>query len=156
MNEHLPGAKIAERLFSRPEGATMEEVIAATGGRQHNVLERLKARGYTVRSRKEGRTTRYWAMPPATAAFPATLTAKGQVTIPQEVRSRLGIRRGDKIRFIVEPDGRVVVLRGTATIEDLFGSLGKPPRRLALEQIEETIVEAAVERATRGLRLPKR
>ena len=65
MNEHIPGTKIAERLFSRPEGATMAEVIAATGARQHNLLERLKARGFTVRSRKEGRTTRYWAVPPA-------------------------------------------------------------------------------------------
>jgi AbrB family looped-hinge helix DNA binding protein len=156
MNEHLPGSKTAERLFSRAEGATMEEVVAATGGRQHNMLERLKARGFTVRSRKEGRTTRYWAIPPATSSFPATITAKGQVTIPQEVRTRLGIRRGDKIRFVVEPDGRVMLLRGTGTIEDLFGILGKPPRRLTLEQIEEGIVDAAVERATRGLRPAKR
>jgi bifunctional DNA-binding transcriptional regulator/antitoxin component of YhaV-PrlF toxin-antitoxin module len=157
MNQHLSGTKIAERLFSRAEGATMEEVVAATGGRQHNLLERLKARGYTVRTRKEGRTTRYWAKPPATSSFAATVTAKGQVTIPQEVRARLGMgRTGGKIRFVVETVGRVEVVRGTGTIEDLFGILGKPPRRLTLEQIEEGIVEAAVERGTRGLRPAKR
>jgi len=151
MNEHLPGTKIAERLFARPEGATMAEVVAATGGRQHNLLERLKARGYTIRSRKEGRTTRYWAMRPAAPAFVATVTAKGQITIPQEVRERLGMSpTGDKIRFVFEPDGRVAVVRGTGTIDDLFGILGKPKRHFTIEQIEVDIREAAVQRYLRA------
>jgi AbrB family looped-hinge helix DNA binding protein len=149
MNELLPGTKIAERLFTRPEGATMSEVITATGGRQHNLLERLKARGYIVRSAKEGRTTRYWAVPPPEAQFEATVTAKGQVTIPKEIRERLHVREADKLRFVVDSDGRVVLSRVTRDIRDLFGILGKPKRHLTLEQIEEGIIKAAVERATR-------
>ncbi len=38
----------------------------------------------------------------------ATLTSKGQVTIPQEVRQRLGLKQGDQIAFEVE-DGRTVL-----------------------------------------------
>ncbi len=54
-----PGSKAAERLLIRPAGATMDELIAATGGPQYNVLRRLEARGYAVRKLREGRVTRY-------------------------------------------------------------------------------------------------
>jgi AbrB family looped-hinge helix DNA binding protein len=152
MNEHLAGTKIAERLFSRPEGATMAEVIAATGGRQHNLLERLKAKGYAVRSRKEGNTTRYWAKPPAAPSFVAKISAKGQVTIPQEVRERLNTRAaGDKIRFVFEPEGGVTVHRGTGTIDDLVGILGKPKRHFTLEELDEGIRQAATRRYMRSV-----
>ncbi len=36
------------------------------------------------------------------------VSEKGQVTIPKEIRSRLGIRAGDRVLFLVE-DGRVVL-----------------------------------------------
>ena len=157
MNEHVPGTKIAERLFSRPEGATMAEVVDATGGRQHNLLERLKARGYTVKSRKEGGTTRYWAARPGAPSFEAAVSAKGQVTLPKEVRVRLGIEgKGDKICFGFDAEGKVTLSRYAGTLAGLAGLLGKPPRRLTLEQIEEGIAEAAVERATRGLHRSRR
>lgn len=146
MNEHVPGTKIAERLFSRPEGATMTEVVAATGGRQHNLLERLKAKGYAIRSRKEGRTTRYWANPPKAPSYDAPVTSKGQVTVPKEVRDHLGLRAGGKLRFVLDDEGRVVLQRPYGTIDDLIGILGKPPRRLTLEEITETIPRAVAEK----------
>ena len=148
MNELLPGTKIAERLFSRAEGATMAEVMKATGGRQHNLLERLKARGFTVRSTKEGRTTRYWAVPPEAPSFGATVTSKGQVTLPKELRDALGIKSGSKLRVRLDGD-RIVLSRKTGGISDLFGILGKPKRHLTLEEIEDGIIQGAVERATR-------
>jgi antitoxin PrlF len=40
----------------------------------------------------------------------ATMTSKGQITVPKEVRDRLGIQQGDKIEFVVE-DGKTVVRR---------------------------------------------
>ena len=40
----------------------------------------------------------------------ATITSKGQVTIPKDVRQRLGLRKGDQIEFVVE-DGVTFVRR---------------------------------------------
>ena len=56
----------------------------------------------------------------------ATITGKGRVTIPWEVRRRLGLRKGDRIEFVVE-DG-VTILRpardGENPFEAYSGSLG--------------------------------
>jgi antitoxin PrlF len=156
MNEHVPGTKIAERLFARPQGATMAEVVAATGGRQHNLLERLKAKGYTIRSRKEGRTTRYWAESPTGSEVELTVSSKGQVTLPKEFRDRLGVRNGRKLRATIEDD-RIVLARKSGGVDDLFGILHRPGMRpRSLKEIEEGIIAGATDRTLRVLRPPKR
>jgi AbrB family looped-hinge helix DNA binding protein len=40
-----------------------------------------------------------------------TVTSKGQVTIPKPIRARLGIERGDAIKFELAADGRVVMVK---------------------------------------------
>lgn len=46
----------------------------------------------------------------------ATLTSKGQITLPLAVRQALGVEAGDKIDFVAEADGgfRIVALRQDA------------------------------------------
>lgn len=39
----------------------------------------------------------------------STLTQKGQTTIPQDIRQYLGVHAGDKLEFIIDPDGRVIL-----------------------------------------------
>jgi len=152
MDEHLPGTKIAERLMTRREGATMDEIVAATGGPQYNLLRRLEGRGYRIRKVKEGRRTRYFAEPPAVPAYEATVTGKGQITLPKEVRARLGVREGSKIRFTFEDGDRVVVTRGGLRLSDLFGILGKPRRSATLEEMDEAVGQGAVQRYLRSIR----
>lgn len=50
----------------------------------------------------------------------AKLTSKGQVTIPKSVRERLGLRTGDRLEFVLGPDG-------TLTIEPLGADDGRTP-----------------------------
>jgi antitoxin PrlF len=50
----------------------------------------------------------------------STLTAKGQVTIPAEVRRFLNLKPGDQVAFVVE-DGRVTLVRSEDRIEAAFG-----------------------------------
>lgn len=61
-----------------------------------------------------------------------TVTSKGQVTIPKEVRRELGIRQGSKVRFSVR-NGKAemrVVHRAPASTQSGFGMLAARGRRL--------------------------
>lgn len=40
--------------------------------------------------------------------YSSSLSSKGQVTIPQEIRNRLGVAAGDRIDFVPE-DGQIVI-----------------------------------------------
>ena len=73
----------------------------------------------------------------------STLTSKGQTTIPKAVRRHLGLKPGDKIRFLVEDDGRVMLLPATLHLRDLRGSLPKPSKPVSIERMNEAIRERA-------------
>jgi len=66
-----------------------------------------------------------------------TMTSKGQVTIPKEIRDRLKLKPGDKISMSLLPDGRVIMRAKKGSILDLYGSLHRPGRKpLTLEQMK--------------------
>ena len=70
----------------------------------------------------------------------ATLTTKGQVTIPKEVREHLGVDTGDRLSFVVQEDGTVVVTPITHHVRELGGLLRRPRQRpLSIEQMDEGI-----------------
>lgn len=48
----------------------------------------------------------------------SSISSKGQVTIPQEIRVRLGLRAGDRVEFVVEGDR--TILRPARTRENVF------------------------------------
>ena len=53
-------------------------------------------------------------------AVEATVTSKGQVTLPRELRKRLGIQRGSRIRFTIPVHGAVRVEHVLYELEDLW------------------------------------
>ncbi len=53
---------------------------------------------------------------PHPAALEATVTSKGQITLPKTLRERLGLKRGSRIRFRVDAHGR---LQGEPILYDL-------------------------------------
>ena len=70
----------------------------------------------------------------------ATVTSKGQVTIPKEVREVLRIEAGDRIDFIVESENRVVVRKPGREIKDLYGLLYRRGRKaLTVEEMDRAI-----------------
>jgi antitoxin PrlF len=72
----------------------------------------------------------------------ATLTSKGQVTIPAIVRSDLGLGAGDRIEFIMnETSGRYEVVPATKSIESLKGLIAKPSRSVSIEDMNAAIAK---------------
>ncbi len=59
----------------------------------------------------------------------ATLTNKGQITIPKAVRQSLGLHPGDKLEFIVNRDGEVLCKPIIKKVDDVFGKLHKPGKK---------------------------
>jgi len=53
----------------------------------------------------------------------ATLTTKGQTTIPKEIRDRRGLKRGDRMTFTLMTDGTVVMRVKGKSVMDLTGLL---------------------------------
>lgn len=70
----------------------------------------------------------------------ATLTTKGQITIPREVRDHLGVDSGDRLSFTVQDDGSVVVRPLTRHVRELGGLLLRAGRRaVAVAEMDQGI-----------------
>ena len=66
----------------------------------------------------------------------ATLTSKGQTTIPKEIRDSLGMKPGDRMTFTLMPDATVVMRVKSRSISELAGALHKKGRkRVPIEQM---------------------
>lgn len=59
----------------------------------------------------------------------STLTAKGQTTIPKDIRDGLGLKSGDRISFTMMPDGTVRMRIKNKSIMALGGTLRKKGQR---------------------------
>jgi AbrB family looped-hinge helix DNA binding protein len=69
----------------------------------------------------------------------AKMTSKGQITLPKEIRTKLGLRQGDRVRFVIEDDGRVRLLPAKRDISELVGIVPAPKRSLSLDEMDEAV-----------------
>jgi AbrB family looped-hinge helix DNA binding protein len=76
----------------------------------------------------------------------STIASKGQTTIPSEIRRHLKVKSGDRVEFIVEADGRVVLAPETVDVTELKGLLAPAPRRVSLEAMQDAIRKRAATR----------
>jgi antitoxin PrlF len=53
------------------------------------------------------------------------LTRKGQITVPKEVRNKLGLKRGDIIEFVIMDDNFIIKRKDSINIDKWLGALGK-------------------------------
>lgn len=78
----------------------------------------------------------------------ATLTSKGQITLPKAIRDLLRLDAGDRVDFIVKDDGTVVLRPATVDVRELKGLLHrKGIRPLSVEAMNAIIRRRAVGRA---------
>jgi antitoxin PrlF len=74
----------------------------------------------------------------------STLTSKGQTTIPKQVREHLKISPGDKLDFVIESEGRVVIRPAKLDVRELKGLLKRHDGKvLSVEEMNAAIARGA-------------
>jgi len=69
----------------------------------------------------------------------STLTSKGQTTIPKDIRERLNLHPGDRLEFVIDEDGRVLVLPASIDASELAGMLKPPAKPVTVEEMNRAI-----------------
>ncbi|MBE0547356.1 MAG: AbrB/MazE/SpoVT family DNA-binding domain-containing protein [Rubrivivax sp.] len=69
----------------------------------------------------------------------ATLTSKGQVTIPADVRRALNVEAGDRVEFVQVEPGRFEVVAATRSVRELKGRFGKPGKAITIGEMNAAI-----------------
>ena len=82
----------------------------------------------------------------AMRCYVSSLTRKGQVTIPVEIRGLLGLAAQDKVAFMVEGD-KVRITPARSVVARTAGMLGDEQPRLSPEEVEAAAEEARAEEA---------
>jgi AbrB family looped-hinge helix DNA binding protein len=76
----------------------------------------------------------------------ATLTSKGQITLPKSVRDGLGIRTGGRVEFVEMDKGVYRMVAATREIREIKGSIPKPPTPVSVEDMRTAVRQHAVRR----------
>lgn len=74
------------------------------------------------------------------------MTTKGQVTIPVEVRERLGIETGSRVHFVPHDDGSWEFVVSSGHLSSIRGMFASPRPRVSLDDMDDAVAEAATER----------
>ena len=69
----------------------------------------------------------------------ATMTSKGQITIPAVVRNALGVAAGDRVEFIEVEPGRFELMAATHSVTALKGLVRKPPSPVTIAAMNVAI-----------------
>lgn len=64
----------------------------------------------------------------------ATVTSKGQITIPSQVREAMHVNAGDRVEFIEVMPGRYEFIAATTPVIELKGMLSKPKKKVPIEE----------------------
>jgi AbrB family looped-hinge helix DNA binding protein len=69
----------------------------------------------------------------------ATITSKGQITLPKALRERLHLTPGDRVEFVLDDNDVVRMVPRTMSVTRLKGLLPKPDRPVSLQEMEAAI-----------------
>lgn len=82
----------------------------------------------------------------------ATVTSKGQITIPIAVRERLGIRVGTRVEFVMRDDDVVEFVPANRSIRELAGVLKDDAPPMTLDEMDDAIAAHVLEEDERSRR----
>lgn len=73
----------------------------------------------------------------------ASVTSKGQITIPVAVREALDVHAGDRVEFVAVAPGRFELMAATQPVARLKGMFGKRIRPVTIEEMNDAIADEA-------------
>jgi antitoxin PrlF len=81
----------------------------------------------------------------------ATLTSKGQMTLPSAVRTRLGLEAGDQLLVTIQDDDTIILKRrSNVAATALRGLLPKPKRALTVDEMDAGVAAYLVAKHRQG------
>ncbi|MCK6531831.1 MAG: AbrB/MazE/SpoVT family DNA-binding domain-containing protein [Polyangiaceae bacterium] len=76
----------------------------------------------------------------------ATVTSKGQVTLPKRIRVLLQLEEGDRVAFRERPDGTVVLEPETLDFMSMEGRIRPRVRGVSLDEMDAAVRRAVTKR----------
>ena len=87
----------------------------------------------------------------------ATITSKGQITIPKAVRESLHLHSGDRVEFLVQGETEAILRPITKSVDEVFGRLHKPGRsRKTVDEMRDAVSRRMRSRRIRRGRMRRR
>jgi AbrB family looped-hinge helix DNA binding protein len=72
-----------------------------------------------------------------------TMTSKGQVTIPVEARTRMGLHAGSRLEFVITEDQHLEIIPLSGSVKRLRKVVPRPKRTVSLEEMDAAIATGA-------------
>ena len=69
----------------------------------------------------------------------ATITSKGQITIPARIREALNVSTGDRVEFVEVEPGRFEFIAATRSVSELKGMFGKAKKIVSINDMNAAI-----------------
>ena len=73
----------------------------------------------------------------------ATVTTKGQITIPKEVRDALGLETGDRVEFVESAPGVYEILAASRDVRELKGIIARPRKPVSVGDMRKAVARRA-------------
>ena len=88
----------------------------------------------------------------------ATITSKGQVTVPKRVRDDLGLATGDHVGFVADGRGsyKLTPIRTRSSAQGVCDRLVKPGVHASVENMKQAVEESVARRFRRAVRRGRR
>jgi antitoxin PrlF len=84
--------------------------------------------------------------------FEATVTSKGQITIPAQLRAHLNLKDGDKVEFYADHEGRIIMRPRNRSAAAFLAALEPRTPDPSISSDDEAIAKAVGERDARSRR----
>jgi AbrB family looped-hinge helix DNA binding protein len=69
----------------------------------------------------------------------ATITSKGQLTLPKKLRDTHNLQPGSKVEFVVDEQGRITMIPIKSSIKELKGMVPRPKDPISIKKMQKAI-----------------